>query len=222
MIILPAREINQHVSPGAPWQAFPCARDVRTSLRDALRAPVPTARRALGIRDGSADGSDALEGVVLEPRLDERLRRVATATFNTKRNRAPFRHLLLHGPPGTGKTLFAKVRRGPAAPSLTRPHASDGRAPEMRVAGSESRAVMTKVNCRPSLNSDESSLVIVMFEPTKLSPPLSGADRGGAGGRERMVWGGEGRECVNHPPRSSWERRGHDSDCAIARMLSRI
>ena len=85
----------------------------RTSLRDALRAPIPTARRALGIRDGSADGSDALEGVVLEPRLDERLRRVATATFNTKRNRAPFRHLLLHGPPGTGKTLFAKVRRRP-------------------------------------------------------------------------------------------------------------
>jgi len=45
---------------------------------------------------------------VLQPRLEERLRRVATATANTKRNRAPFRHLLLHGPPGTGKTLFAK------------------------------------------------------------------------------------------------------------------
>jgi hypothetical protein len=44
-----------------------------------------------------------------QPRLEERLRRVATATANTKRNRAPFRHLLLHGPPGTGKTLFAKV-----------------------------------------------------------------------------------------------------------------
>ena len=80
------------------------------SSRSALRAPVPTVRRALGLREATADGSDALEGVVLVPRLEERLRRVATATFNTKRNRAPFRHLLLHGPPGTGKTLFAKVR----------------------------------------------------------------------------------------------------------------
>ena len=33
---------------------------------------------------------------------------MAQSTANTKRNRAPFRHLLLYGPPGTGKTLFAK------------------------------------------------------------------------------------------------------------------
>jgi len=51
---------------------------------------------------------DALEGVILEPHLDERLRSIALSTFNTKKNKAPFRHLLLHGPPGTGKTLFAK------------------------------------------------------------------------------------------------------------------
>ena len=48
-------------------------------------------------------------GVVLEPTLESRLARVAASTANTKRNRAPFRHLLLYGPPGTGKTLFAKV-----------------------------------------------------------------------------------------------------------------
>ena len=40
----------------------------------------------------------------------------------------------------------------------------------------ESWAVMTKVNCRPSLNSDESSLVIVMFEPTRR--PLPFVNRG--------------------------------------------
>ena len=45
---------------------------------------------------------------MLEPTLEARLARVASSTANTKRNRAPFRHLLLYGPPGTGKTLFAK------------------------------------------------------------------------------------------------------------------
>ncbi|CAN0474377.1 unnamed protein product, partial [Laminaria digitata] len=40
--------------------------------------------------------------------LETRLSRVAHSTFYTKRNSAPFRHLLLYGPPGTGKTLFAK------------------------------------------------------------------------------------------------------------------
>lgn len=40
---------------------------------------------------------DALSGVVLEKSLETRLGRVAQSTYNTKRNNAPFRHLLLYG-----------------------------------------------------------------------------------------------------------------------------
>jgi ATPase family AAA domain-containing protein 3A/B len=77
----------------------------RRTLIEVVTNPIPSIRRTFGLNKPH----DALEGVVLEPKLDERLRSVAFSTFNTKKNRAPFRHLLLHGPPGTGKTLFAKA-----------------------------------------------------------------------------------------------------------------
>lgn len=51
---------------------------------------------------------DSLQGVVLEPKLEERLREIALATKNTKINHGLFRNVMFHGPPGTGKTLFAK------------------------------------------------------------------------------------------------------------------
>lgn len=40
---------------------------------------------------------DALKGIVLEDSLDSQLRKIAVSTAHTKKNRAPFRHLLLHG-----------------------------------------------------------------------------------------------------------------------------
>ena len=51
---------------------------------------------------------DALKGIVLEDSLATRVKSISTSTANTKKNKAPFRNILLYGPPGTGKTLFAK------------------------------------------------------------------------------------------------------------------
>ena len=78
-----------------------------TTKRNVLQmvgSPISSARLAFG----SAQGDNALKNIVLEAKLDQRLRRVAHSTANTKKNNAPFRHLLLYGPPGTGKTMFAK------------------------------------------------------------------------------------------------------------------
>ena len=76
--------------------------------------PLRNALAALRGKPATADGMTSpalaafMKTVILDPAVEVRLKNVAISTQNTKRNKAPFRHLLLYGPPGTGKTLFAK------------------------------------------------------------------------------------------------------------------
>jgi ATPase family AAA domain-containing protein 3A/B len=66
----------------------------RLSVGSVLQHPVKTVKRAFGV---GIHETDALKGIVLEQNLDQQLRQIAVSTANTKKNRAPFRHLLLHG-----------------------------------------------------------------------------------------------------------------------------
>lgn len=76
----------------------------RFNLIDSFRHPYRTIQRLLISRKPA----DALRGVILEPSLEERLRDIAIATKNTRKNNGIYRNVLFYGPPGTGKTLFAK------------------------------------------------------------------------------------------------------------------
>jgi len=77
----------------------------RLSLGDVSRHPLRSLRRLASRAPGA---QTALDGVVLEPHTESRLRAIASATANARTYNAPYRNVLLHGPPGTGKTLFAK------------------------------------------------------------------------------------------------------------------
>ncbi|XP_051895163.1 ATPase family AAA domain containing 3 [Pristis pectinata] len=74
----------------------------RITLVEALKHPIKVGKRLM------SKPQDALEGVVLSPKLEERVRDIAIATRNTKSNKGLYRNILMYGPPGTGKTLFAK------------------------------------------------------------------------------------------------------------------
>lgn len=54
-------------------------------------------------------GGDWLDGVILQPSVQNKIEFIGRSTQKTRENKAPFRHLLIHGPPGTGKTLFART-----------------------------------------------------------------------------------------------------------------
>lgn len=77
----------------------------RMSATAVAKNPITTAKRVFNI---GTSPQEAMKGIVLEEGLESQLRKVAVSTAHTKKNRAPFRHLLLHGPPGTGKTMFAR------------------------------------------------------------------------------------------------------------------
>ena len=66
----------------------------RFTVSQFVREPFTMTKRFFRI---GQQEQDALKGIVLQQNLDSQLRQIAVSTANTKKNKAPFRHLLLHG-----------------------------------------------------------------------------------------------------------------------------
>ncbi|KAK3272595.1 hypothetical protein CYMTET_19123 [Cymbomonas tetramitiformis] len=81
---------------------------VRETSRRSFSSLLPTMARGSATSATTALSSKGLGEVVLEPKLDERVRQLAAGTANWKRHNSPFRNALFYGPPGTGKTLAAR------------------------------------------------------------------------------------------------------------------
>lgn len=95
----------------------------RFSILEAVRHPIQTAKR---LQSKPSDGKVvfalikiyfkkkwicikhflALRGVILAPKLEERLRDIAIATKNTRQNNGMYRNILMHGPPGKWQIHF--------------------------------------------------------------------------------------------------------------------
>lgn len=76
-------------------------------VRDTSRAsPVLNPLKALR-RLFSKPSGDAMDGIVLNEAMAERLRDITISASQARQHGANFRHLMLYGPPGTGKTMFA-------------------------------------------------------------------------------------------------------------------
>lgn len=75
----------------------------RFSFLEMFRHPIEA------LKNLRKSNTDPLQGVILAPRLEARLRDMAIATKNTKQNKGMYRNVLMYGPPGTGKTMFTKV-----------------------------------------------------------------------------------------------------------------
>ncbi len=78
-------------------------------VRETSRWTFDPKRWVSNIFGGSSDKKNIFEKIVLEESLTERLQWTTNSLVNARRNKTPFRHLLLYGPPGTGKTLFART-----------------------------------------------------------------------------------------------------------------
>lgn len=74
----------------------------RYSAGEAFRHPFKFVRKLF------TRPQDPMKGIVLQPKLEQRVRSLAVASRNTKKNGGVYQNVLFYGPPGTGKTMFAK------------------------------------------------------------------------------------------------------------------
>ena len=97
---------------GQPSLVRETSRNIWGFRPQAAQAATATAAQAgdgaSAVAKASPGAGGILGDVVLQRNLESRVKHLAVATANTRKNSAPFRNVMLYGPPGTGKTMAAK------------------------------------------------------------------------------------------------------------------
>ena len=97
---------------GQPSLVRETSRNIWGFRPQAAQAAMATAAQAgdgaSAVAKASPGAGGILGDVVLQRNLESRVKHLAVATANTRKNSAPFRNVMLYGPPGTGKTMAAK------------------------------------------------------------------------------------------------------------------
>jgi len=105
-----SRRSLKDFQPNKSWLFNKQQRYTSRALKERISAMNEKLSRPLSESESAeSKAENNFNGIIISPDINNKIKFITRCTQNTKKNQAPYRHLLIYGPPGTGKTLFARM-----------------------------------------------------------------------------------------------------------------